>query len=512
MDERKNGESIKSSEKDFYGRGKDYAMTEALSELWVNSFHAPNTKKFLTQMFTHAGKPCLLVRNDGAFFPQEEMHKALTKYGCDSANTAGNQNGVGMKAAAAYFLKDQEGAFTVVVSKSKSGEYSYGLIDTKGLVYANYADFLPFDHDFTEYLKNKFLTTKEDGTPLEEGTVVCVFNTAHKEEFDLQKLETVINHEFTFGLEKVTFTLDNEGVQRTVKYEDYFREDLGNFNANHDDIRLKMKSVVFVKDNTSYCCDIECFRNMGNESVEDSATRIGNYGLVAGYENGYTPLYLGKLWLAGKNNDSHYTACRARVIAHPGAKNTTATTKDWQKLFEDWGSMNDHKIQRPIPSAKIARKQNNGSGCVAQSDWTNFKERVVDVIMDKFNEWKGNDVDYEQQERIDNLNAQLMRSKEFTADRYRVQFKFDLKTTEEKFVESSILTDPDDESKNIVLVQFNASHPYWSKMIGDKVSSQMKGMVDGLKMMIEASCHADPSRTNTIVKNACAALVRLNYQ
>ena len=57
------------------------------------------------------------------------MENALSYYGCESANTAGNENGTGLKTFASYFTSGNPESFFIIVSKSKYGELKTKEID-----------------------------------------------------------------------------------------------------------------------------------------------------------------------------------------------------------------------------------------------------------------------------------------------------------------------------------------------------------------------------------------------
>ena len=202
------------------------------------------------------------------------------------------------------------------------------------------------------------------------------------------------------------------------------------------------------------------------------------YGLVAGYDNGYTPLYAGGMGLLGNSGKFHYNRTRARIIAHPGdGTGLVATVKDWQKFFEEYGGLDAAKIQKGGVCAKIARKENNGSGIVAQKGWENFKSRIIDPMMKKFNDWKEDDSDVTDDDIL-GLNNLINQSFDEAGD--HVEFKLG-RMTNGKFV------DFDYNSEGMTVI-FNATHPAWSGLIGPKLGFELKVRIDCYVNAFHASC------------------------
>lgn len=358
---RKNGKAIESSIKDFKGRGQLYAHShQALSEFWDNGFSAKGVRRVHTEKFQFNGNGCLAVMNDGEFFAQKDMEEALRRYGCESANTPGNKNGAGMKMAAAYFIGDNLDSFMVIVSKSKDGSYSHGLIGSDGNWFVDISNFDDApdssDLDFCNYLTEKFLSD------VEEGTVVGVYNASHLNEFDIDKYERILNERFNKGLKDVMFTIN----KHVVEYFDLFYDNIDP-NCTIPNLRWK-KSVAFQWESKIFECDLEILNldtlkaNFPNSlskydlDAEDGTVDDRLWGVVAGFDNGYTPLNAGKLWLLGIKPDGHLANQRARIVAKIKDSNeSAAAVKDWQKLFDQWGALDQAKVQRESPCRKVAR-------------------------------------------------------------------------------------------------------------------------------------------------------------
>ena len=180
---RKNGEQIKTSEKDFRARAKSYPdAIAALNEIITNSFFVKWVTSILISFFIFNNKKCFLVKNDGEFFSPANMENAIRNYGCVSANTAGNENGTGLKTNAAYFTDGNKDSFLLVISKSKYGEYSYGLIAYDGQTYIHEEDFDDNDISFIDYIKKHYLND------IEEGTITTIYDAAHTDDLDVSEI------------------------------------------------------------------------------------------------------------------------------------------------------------------------------------------------------------------------------------------------------------------------------------------------------------------------------------
>lgn len=490
---RKNGKAIQSSEKDFYGRGGLYQdAIQAFNEFLVNGLFAAGSTQVKMEKFQHEGVSCFAIVNDGEFFNQAALDEAITRYGCESANTAGNQNGAGMKMAAAYFINKNPNSFMVVVSKSNDGRDSYGLIGPNGEVYCSYQSLDVSDQDYIKFITKRFLDS------MSQGTVVSVFNASHLDEFNINKYSRVLVEEFTSALQKVKFTLVDGDDKIEVVYQDLF---YGQVDPEGNDKSLRWKkNVCFTFNGKFYRCDLEVFNGEHFENKYshdlkcqydiDSEGQRADYkmwGVVAGYDNGYTPLYAGKLWLIGKEPDGHFTRLRCRLVAiTDDADPLYAGIKDWQDFFKEWGHMNQAKIQTPRPCGKIARRK--GKDIVAQNDYKDFKEKVIDPMEAVMNAWRHHDANEvpEAESTVNVLNADMsIRHPIFVGgEQYKV--KFMNSSDSGKYISCSFT--PEDG----YVIALNAQHPGWSPFIGERVSPVLKEKVSTLKQAIQAVAGMDP--------------------
>ena len=92
---------IGTSEKYFKGLKKSYPSAKfALNELLVNAYFVENNKNieihFSRNNATNISESVTFI-NDGNIFEQLALTNAISKLGCESPKTAGNENGVGIK-------------------------------------------------------------------------------------------------------------------------------------------------------------------------------------------------------------------------------------------------------------------------------------------------------------------------------------------------------------------------------------------------------------------------------
>ena len=453
---RQGGIPIKTGRKDFASRRFLFTnLSQPLSESWTNSVHAKGTTIVHTEKYMYWNIPCVSVLNDGEVFVQSELDKALDKFGCESANTSGNQNGSGMKNTSSYFIDDNDASVSIVVSKGKGDQYSYGLIDANGDRFSDLNLFSDEDKNYIKFLKEKFLSK------VAEGTVFSAFNASHFDEFDVDKFERIIIEQYSTILQKIKFTLldaTGSNVMKTVKYQDLFYHHIDPQCLN-DEIRVMKNNQTFEFGNKIYMCDIEFFNlDMFDKSYPNEARTQYDidhaenrdfasetmWGVVAGYSDGYTPLHNGWLYLIGSMGDAHESHIRVKVTAKPIDNDSNyADLEDWQKLYTKWGMMNACKVQ-----AKEKFKFGK--------EWGSFQKNVVKPIKERINKWR----------KGDNKSVNLL--DEFSEDmKLKTPIRFGNGCYLVKFVEQpqdNRFVNYNVDSEMVRWITFNISHPYWKSL------------------------------------------------
>lgn len=495
---RTNGKSIKTSEKDFNARAKSYSNPiSALNEVITNSFFAKNTSILNINFFKYNDKECLLVKNDGEFFAPHKIDNALSFYGCESANTAGNENGTGLKSFASYFTNGNSESFFMVVSKSGYGEYACGLISHDGLVYLNEADFEEKDKQFIEYVKNEYLSD------ITEGTVTAVYDAAHTEEIDCYELERTINDMLTIGLNKVKCSINDNGRYREISYVDKTYKNINDPNIKRLELSTTFtyrgkifKADVFAVD-THY---IETKKEYYNAYDEINEGVTHSYGFTASYDNGYTPLYRSSVGPLGLSGRQQYYRTYSGMIAHPIENDEKyASTRDWQKFYSEFGRVNAQKIPDYSTPFNFFR-----DGKLIQR-YESFYNAVIEPVKRKFNEWMPEEDKKSLEKEIfdDDINR-LVREKMHFMNCDTV-FIFNLKNfkDEDEFIKYEI----DDNGNHFI--SFNIKHKDISKHInkGEEAIKMLSGYFRTFKAITygQKSC----GDTERAIKTLCKQLNKL---
>jgi len=497
---RKNGKGIQSSKKDFEGRAKSYTSPMvALNEEITNSFFAKGVSVINISFFKFNEKKCICIKNNGEFFNQQKMNNALSFYGCESANTAGNENGTGTKSFASYFTNGNNESFFLTVSKSKYGEYSYGIISYDGQVYSRMEDFDDTDILFIEYIKSTYLNN------VEEGTVKCVYDAAHTEDLTANEIERTLNDMLTIGLKKVSCTIDDNGSIREVEYVDKTYNDIDDNNIKRFNIettftynRKIFKAAVFAVD-THY---IEEKKEYYNKYDELNEGVIHSYGFTCGYNNGYTPLYRSSVYLLGFSGRQQYYRTFAGMIAIPIENDEKyASTKDWQKFYSDFGRVNAQKI--PDYSSPFNFYWNKK----LKVSYESFYNAIIEPVREKFNEWMPEEDKKSLEKDIFNetINSHVREKMHFM--NCDTTFIFNLKKLkdEDVFVKYEI----DDEGNH--LISFNTVHKDISKHLNCKKDDDIIKVLSGYFKVFKAITYGEKScgDTESKIKGLCKQLNKL---
>lgn len=501
---RKNGKRIQSSKKDFEVRAKSYSEPiSGLNEILTNGYFVNGTTNLDTIFFKFNGKKCFAIRNNGEFFTKQKMENALSYYGCESANTAGNENGTGLKTFASYFTSGNPESFFIIVSKSKYGEYSYGLISSEGEVYLNEDDLDDNDKLFIEHIKAEYLST------IEEGTITSIYNSAHTDEISASEIERTINDMFTTGLTKVKCTIDDNGRVREVDYVDRTYENIDDENIK----RIKFDTSFTYKNKqgkektfltTVFAVDthyIENHRELYNKYDELNDGVIHSYGFTAGYDNGYTPMYKSSVVLLGFKGRQQYYHTYSGMIAHPVENNENyASIRDWQEFYSDFGRVNAQKV--PNYSTPFNFYWNGK----LKSAYESFYNAVIEPIRNKFNEWMPEEDKKSLEKEIFNeeINNIVHEKMHFmTCD---TTYIFNLRNfnDDDVFVKYEI----DDDGNH--LISFNLNHKDISKYFNGKSEDMIKAL-SGYFKSFKAITYGEKScgDTESKIKIFCRQLNKL---
>ena len=495
---RKNGNSIKSSTKDFVTRAKSYPTPmSALNEIITNGFFANGTKNLNLFFFEFNDKKCFAVKNDGEFFAQEKMNNSLSYYGCHSANTAGNENGTGAKSFASYFTASNPESFFVTVSKSKYGEYSYGVISHDGQVYLNEDDFDDIDKLFIEYIKSNYLVS------INEGTVTAIYDSVKADDLDVYDIERTINDMLTVGLNNINCTIDDNGNIRDVVYVDKTYK-----NIEDDNIKRLNFNTTFTYDGKTYIVSVDVVdthyiegkREYYNKYDEMEGGVIHSYGLTAGYDNGYTPLYKSSTCLLGYKDLPQYYRTYAHITAHPVEdKPGYASTRDWQKFYSAFGRVNAQKVPNYNSPFEFHK---NGK---LKKTFASFYEAVIDPIRKVYNEWMPDtDKKIIEDDVYNDINNIVREKMHFVNN--DTTFIFNIKNFKdyEDFVEFEI----DDEDNHFI--SFNAMHNDINKCIKCKCDKVLD-VLSGYFRTFRAVTYGKASYGDTIleIKKLCRQLNKL---
>ena len=149
--------NIKTSKKDFQNKRKAYPSAKyALKEIVTNAYFAPGVKN-VSLNFEKEDKQSFWFINDGEAMTAEQIISAISEYGCKSGNTAGNENGMGLKSSASFFTQYSENSMLAIASKSDNELIGFGWIDPDGN-YCEYEDLSTEQISFAKKVIESFMT------------------------------------------------------------------------------------------------------------------------------------------------------------------------------------------------------------------------------------------------------------------------------------------------------------------------------------------------------------------
>lgn len=363
---------IKTSKKDFQNKRKAYPSTkDALKEIVTNSFFAPNVKNISLNFIKNINndKYSCWFFNDGKPMTEKEIINAISEYGCESAKTAGNENGMGLKSGASYFTQFSDNSMLGLVSKDNGVLSGLGWIDPYGQ-YCEYEDFSIEQKKFVDDILSKFTN----------GTITFIYDTEiEKEEID--DFLDELRYMFTTGLKSVNFIANIDGKSFGIYPFDRHYQNL-------EYVRNKISDVIFKFKNKLYKCTLKSTdtRTVKPEDYdfidETNQSVISDFGIHMGYDNGYMPIHLPQVEIIGLDSKPQYNYIRGSLIAHPIEDNKDyAGIEEWKEFFSIIGKMSQQKV--PNLSKKMNYKYNGE----LKERWKSFYESVVNEFTRNINEW-----------------------------------------------------------------------------------------------------------------------------
>lgn len=385
---------IRTSKKDFQNKRKAYPSAKyALKEIVTNGFFAPNVKN-ISLNFANDGKQSFWFINDGKPMTNEEILSAISKYGCESAKTAGNENGMGLKSSASYFTQFSSNSMLVLASKSNGTLCGLNWIDPDGQ-YCEYVDFSPEQRNFVDSVLSKFVN----------GTVTIVYDT------DIEKQEVddffdELRYMFTIGLESVKFVANVDGNSFGIYPFDRHYQNLDYVERRVNDAvfefgRKRFKCTLISTNTRTVKPEDYDFVDETNQSV------ISDFGIHMGYDNGYMPIHLPQVEIIGYKTKPQYNYMRGTLIAHPvEGSDDYAGVEDWKSFFSKVGNMSQQKV--PNLSKEINYFHSKGE---IKRVWESFYNTVVSEFCRNINEWipkhERDTEDKYTQEKLDAINQSL---------------------------------------------------------------------------------------------------------
>lgn len=400
---------IKVSAKGYRNQSKNYTKdSEMFEELITNQFFAPGVKNIKMEFDTDENGGSFCFINDGTPMTKQEMLDAVTVIGCDSANTAGNENGTGIKSAAAYVTKNSNDSILVVASKKRGTVLAVYAINGNGECCTYTACTKP-QQEFIDTLLGKFKT----------GTATAAFNTEISEEEVYSFIEG-IPYMFTTGLNRVKFVYNlNNGGDTAIEPFDRLYSSLSDKTTNicedtsfKHTVKINKNGCTEYRTRKFFCTYQALHVDSVDKKDRDPRDRDwDDYGVHIGYDNGYMPIHIANTETIGLKRHPRFNHFRAAIIAHPVEngemyyeyddnnervlvenQGSVAGIEEWQALISEIGNMNTQKVPN------LTRKKNylvsNDPKCKTPKNcWEGFYYAVVSDLVVCANKWRP-DTDY----------------------------------------------------------------------------------------------------------------------
>lgn len=325
---------IQSSPKDFINRGKNYtSFKEALNEIATNSFFAPNVKN-ININFDMDNQSIWFV-NDGEPMSSTSIIKAISMFGCESQNSAGNEYGTGLKACASYFTRDSDDSMLVVASKRNNRVIGVGWIDPNGC-YGELEDMNTKQQKFVKGVLSSF----------KNGTTTMIFDTCFNS-FEVENFTISLRHMFTTGLDRINITISEHKCGYVDTYQIY---SVDRHYTHLDYIRKSDENVVFSFNKRKMKCRLlsTCTRDIKPEDYNElDQTRpiIQDFGIHMGYNNGYMPIHVSQVEIIGSKSKPQHYYMRGSLIAEPiEGDDEWGGVNEWKAFFSLIGNLNQQKV------------------------------------------------------------------------------------------------------------------------------------------------------------------------
>lgn len=384
---------ISISEKYFKGLKKSYPSAKyALNELLVNAYFVENNKNievhFSRNNITNISESVTFI-NDGNVFEQTALTNAILELGCDSPNTAGNENGVGIKSASSYLLK--ENGILVIFSKENGNIISFGAIWSNG----EYSESID-DLSITE--KHFFMNTS--AMISENGTAVALLGTKIiKEEID--DFLNDIPYMFSFGLldRNIIAYIGRERIK--IEYIDRHckeMETMAEYNRTFVDETFEFRGKIFN-------CDIYITNTekLANRKRNENDNNNFDYGCHFGYNNGYMPINMSNVSTIGNQDKPQYYNFRMTMVAKPiNGDDKYANVDDWKNFYTKLGNINQQKVPNLTYSKNKFKEK-------YWEDYLSVIKRVKNIL---YNDFKVNKFEIKvNEEKIEEINKKFKTSK-----------------------------------------------------------------------------------------------------
>lgn len=436
---------------------------DALNEILTNSFFAPETKVIMIHFLLQEIAPSFYFCNDGVSLSQEEMENILSVLGCESSNTGGNENGTGLKSAAAFFTsRCEETSILFMASKENGILRSFGFLNAKG-EYGEYEDLIREQKEFVDTV----ISSTSNGTFT--GVYNCPLTESEVEEFEYNVRFILKN-----GLNdiEVFIKMDDEEKYR-VRYFDPLYRHLDYTTKIERHVTFEYNKKLF--DGILIGVDTKTIKPEDYDFLDELYGEcIRYYGLSCSYENGYSPIPY-NVSILGLSTQPQWNYCRFDLIALVNPKNDkSATYADWKELYTAIGRMTPQKV--PNLSSPFSYKR----GGKISDKWSSFYHSVIAECSAFYGDTKPNIErnmeDKYSEEKVNELNQRMNRYSFVHCDN-KYNFKYSSKLSEDTVIKF-------DTKTNTILFAYNED----SKLI----QKLRKGGRDGRNGDNDLACIIEP--------------------
>lgn len=436
--------SIKTSKKDFQNKRKAYPSAKyALKEIVTNAYFAPGVKN-VSLNFEKEDKQSFWFINDGETMTSEQIISAISEYGCKSANTAGNENGMGLKSSASFFTQYSKNSMLAIASKSDNELLGFGWIDPDG----NYCEYEDLSTEQISFAKKVLESFKY-------GTVTMVYDT-EIEATEINEFIDDLRYMFTSGLNKINFKTCINGETFSIYPFDRHYHNLDYVRRNDENVIFEYNKKLYKC--TLYSTDTRTIKPEDYDFIDETnGDIISDFGIHMGYDNGYMPIHMPQVEIIGYKSKPQYYYMRGSLIAHPVEGETKyAGIEDWKIFFSKIGNMSQQKV--PNLSKEINFFHNNGELKVTLKSFYNavvmqFKNNIQDWMPSHERNTKG---DYSQ-EKLDFINKCLEKTDMCHCDSVW-KFRFGYNVDDDNVIKY-------DQAKKTVVFKFDEHSPLLKRIL-----------------------------------------------